>query len=101
MQMFGHLQDNLQILVYGFRHVRIFDAPGVPDEEELHIYNSSDNDEDDVDENEDSEVEKGNANENNDDVIQAISTVRSNLPMSAVSTDSDSDPSVDPIMLSS
>ena len=88
VQVFEHLQDNPQIIVHGFRHAGIFDALGILDEDELPGYSSE----------EDSDIEENNTDE---DVIQAMGSARSSLAVSTVYTDSDSDPSVDPIVLSS
>ena len=89
VQVFEHLQDNPQIIiVHGFRHAGIFDALGILDEDELPRYSSE----------EDSDIEENNTDE---DVIQAMGSARSSLAVSTVYTDSDSDPSVDPIVLSS
>ena len=88
VQVFEHLQDNPQIIVHGFRHADIFDALGILDEDELPRYSSE----------EDSDIEENNTDE---DVIQAMGSARSSLAVSTVYMDSDSDPSVDPIVLSS
>ena len=89
--MFEHLQDSPQIIVQGFRHSEIFDTLSILDEDELPTYSS-----------EDSDIEEDDTNENNDeDVVQAMSDVKSSLTVSSVYTDSDSDASVDPIILSS
>ena len=89
VQVFEHLQDNPQIIVHGFRHAGIFDALGILDEDELPKY-SSEEDSDDIEE-----------NNTDEDVIQAMGSARSSLAVSTVYTDSDSDPSADPIVLSS
>ena len=88
VQVFEHLQDNPQIIVHGFRHAGIFDALGILDEDELPRYSSE----------EDSDIEENNTDE---DAIQAMGSARSSLAVFIVYTDSDSDPSVDPIVLSS
>ena len=91
VQMFEHLQDNPQVIVHGFRHAGIFDALSILDEDELPTCS-----------NEDFDIEEDDTDENNDeDVIQAMSDVRSSLTVSSDYTDSDSDASVDPIILSS
>lgn len=91
VQMFEHLQENPQIIVHGFRHAGVFDALSILDKDELPTYSS-----------EDSDIEEDDTDENNDeDVIQAMSDVRSGLTVSSVYTDSDSDASLDPIILSS
>ena len=91
--MFEHLEDNPQIIVHGFRHAGIFDALGIVDEDELPIYSSE----------EDSDIEEDDTDENDDDedIIQAMGDMRGSLTVSTVYTDSDSDPSVDSIILSS
>ena len=89
--MFEHLQDNPQIIVHGFRHAGVFDALSILDEDELPTYSS-----------EDSDIEEDDTDENYDEnVIQAMSDVRSSLTVSPVYTESDSDASLDPIILSS
>ena len=91
VQMFERLQDNPQTIVHGFRHAGIFDALSILDEDELPTKR-----------NEDSNIEEDDTDENNDeDVIHAMSDVRSSLMASSVYTVSDSDASVDPIILSS
>ena len=67
----------------------IFDALGILDKDELPKY-SSEEDSDDIEE-----------NNTDEDVIQAMGGARSSLAVSTVYTDSDSDPSADPIVLSS
>ena len=91
VQVFEHLQDNPQIIVHGFRHAGIFDALGILDEDELPIYSSEG----------ESDIEEDDSDESDEDVIQAMSSARSSLTVSTVYTDSDTDPSVDPIILSS
>ena len=85
------MQDNLQIIVHGFRHAGIFDALGILDEDKLLIYSSEG----------ESDIEGDDFDESDEDVIQAMSSARSNLTVSTVYMDSDADSSVDPIILSS
>ena len=96
VQVFEHLQDNPQIIVHGFRHTGIFDALGILDEDELPSYNSEEDS--DIGENNTDVIEENNTD---DDVIQAMGSARSSLAVSTVYTDSDSNSSVDLIVLSS
>ena len=95
VQVFEHLQDSPQIIVHGFRHAGIFDALGILDEDELPSCSSEEDF--DIGENNTDDIEE---NKTNDDVIQAMGSARSSLAMSTVYTDSDSNSSVDLIVLS-
>ena len=84
--MFEYLENNLQIIVHGFRHAGIFNALGILDDDDLPEY-ASDEDSDLNEVEEDSDKDK-----TSDEDIDALSSGNksSSLTVSAVFTASES-----------